>query len=561
MAAADPATLVGLLSRRAREQGDGRAYVALADRGGEEAEITFAGLERRARALAGRLSQMAAPGERALLLFPSGVEFVVALFACFAAGIIAVPLMPPRRNASRDASASILADCTPRLALSTAGLIPGLKERFAAGPIWVASDDYADAALPEAAAGDVALLQYTSGSTSAPKGVVVTHANLLANLAMIRAGFGNTARSTYVSWLPHYHDMGLIIHLLQSLYLGSLGVLMSPVAFLQRPLNWLRAISDYRAEVSGGPNFGYELCVSRCRPEAMAGIDLSSWRVAINGAEPVRDGTIRRFIETFAPFGFAATTMHPAYGMAEATVLIAAGRRDTAPATRRLSRAGLQENRVVRPASDDDAQIAVGSGRALVDERISIVDPDGHRRLDVDEIGEIWVAGPNVAQGYWDNRVATQEAFGAAIAGEAELIWLRTGDLGFLDAAGELFVTGRIKDIIIIRGANHYPQDIEHTVETAHPALAAHGGAAFAVTDEHGDERLVVVQEVGRSQRHHAEPAELVARIREAVVSEHDIVPFAVTLLRPGALPKTTSGKIQRAQSRRLWLAGGLDIL
>jgi acyl-CoA synthetase (AMP-forming)/AMP-acid ligase II len=253
--------------------------------------------------------------------------------------------------------------------------------------------------------------------------------------------------------------------------------------------------------------------------------------------------------------------MHPAYGMAEATVLIAAGTRAAAPVTRRLSRAGLQDNRVTVPEDEADAQVAVGSGRALVDERIAIVDPEDRSRLGADEIGEIWVAGPNVAQGYWANRVATKEAFGAAIAGEGEAVWLRTGDLGFLDAAGELFVTGRIKDIVIIRGANHYPQDIEHTVETAHPALAAHAGAAFAVTDERGDERLVVVQEVERSQRHHAEHAQLVTRIREAVVSEHDIVPFAVTLLRPGALPKTTSGKIQRAQSRRLWLEGGLDIL
>ncbi len=561
MAAAEPATLVGLLSRRAQQQGRERAYVALADRGGEEAEISFAELDRRARALAGRIAEAAPPGERALLLFPSGVEFVVALFACFAAGVIAVPLMPPRRNAARDASASILADCAPRLALSTGGLIPGLRDRIAGDLTWVASDEHADASLPMPEADSIALLQYTSGSTSAPKGVVVTHANLLANLAMIRAGFGNTARSTYVSWLPHYHDMGLIIHLLQSLYLGSLGVLMSPVAFLQRPLNWLRAISDYRAEVSGGPNFGYELCVSRYRAEAMEGIDLSSWRVAVNGAEPVRDGTIRRFVETFAPHGFAAETMHPAYGMAEATVLIAAGGRGASTVTRRLSRAGLQQNRLAAPESDEDAQLAIGCGRALVDERIAIVDPDARGRLGADEIGEIWVAGPNVAQGYWANREATQESFGAAIAGEGEAVWLRTGDLGFLDADGEVFVTGRIKDIVIIRGANHYPQDIEHTVETAHPALAAHGGAAFAVTDGHGDERLVVVQEVERSQRHRVAPAELAARIREAVVSEHDIVPMAVTLLRPGALPKTTSGKIQRAQSRRLWIEGGLDIL
>jgi len=558
---AEPATLVELLHRRALAQRQERAYVALADRGGEEAALTFAELHRRALALAGRLAGSAAPGDRALLLFPSGIEFVVALFACFCAGIIAVPLMPPRRNATRDASAGILADCTPRLALSTAGLIDGLKERLGGDLTWVASDEAGDATPPEPRAGDVALLQYTSGSTSAPKGVVVTHANLLANSAMIRAAFGNTARSTYVSWLPHYHDMGLIIHLLQSLYLGSLGVLLSPVAFLQRPLNWLRAISDYRAEVSGGPNFGYELCASRYRPEQMAGIDLSSWRVAVNGAEPVREGTIRRFTEIFAPYGFAATTMHPAYGMAEATVLVSAGPRGGGPVTRRLSRAELQNGVVAAPKSDEDAQIAVGCGRALREERIAIVDPETRRRLGPDEICEIWVAGPNVTHGYWAKREASSEAFGAAIFGESEACWLRTGDLGFLDAARELFVTGRIKDIIIIRGANHYPQDIEHTVETAHPALAAHGGAAFAVPDDRGDDRLVVVQEVQRSERHHAEPDALAGRIREAIVSGHDIVPFAIALLRPGALPKTTSGKVQRAQTRRLWLEGGLDIL
>jgi len=242
-------------------------------------------------------------------------------------------------------------------------------------------------------------------------------------------------------------------------------------------------------------------------------------------------------------------------------VLIAAGKRGSPPVTRRLSRVGLQQNRVAAPEGGGDGQVAVGCGKALPGERIAIVHPDTKRRLGADEIGEIWVAGPNVARGYWANRAATEESFGAAIAGEGEAIWLRTGDLGFLDAAGELFVTGRIKDIIIIRGANHYPQDIEHTVETAHPALASHGGAAFAVIDDHGDERLVVVQEVERSQRHHAEPARLAARIREAVVSEHDIVPFAVTLLSPGALPKTTSGKIQRAQTRRLWLERRLDNL
>ena len=567
-----PASLVALLRRHAAAMPDRRAYVFLADRGGEEAAISFGELDRRARALAVRIAAQAPRGERALLLFPSGIEFVVALFGCLYAGIIAVPLMLPRRHGARDASAAILTDCTPRLALSTAALIAGargdLTGRFPADRLaWLATDgdepvDRVARGLPaDPAAEDIAILQYTSGSTSAPKGVVVSHANLLANLAMIQAAFGTTRTSTLATWLPHYHDMGLILHLLHSFYAGAPQVLMSPVAFLQRPLNWLRAIGEYRADFSGAPNFAYDLCVSRYRPEQMEGVDLSAWRVAVNGAEPVRAGTIDRFAETFARHGFARRAVTPAYGMAEAGVLIAARTRADGPVYRRLSRDELQRNQVAPPQGDADARLAVGCGAQLIGERIAIVERETRRRLGPDEIGEIWVAGPNIAGGYWSNPQAGADAFAATIAGEEEPAWLRTGDLGFVDGAGELFVTGRIKDVIIIRGTNHYPQDIEHTVETAHPALAQHGAAAFATVDPDGDERLVVVQEIERSYRHRLDSDELTRRVREAVVAEHDIAPFAVTLLRPGALPKTTSGKVQRALSRQLWLDGGLDLL
>jgi acyl-CoA synthetase (AMP-forming)/AMP-acid ligase II len=447
----------------------------------------------------------------------------------------------------------------------------------ASGLAWLAVDEVGDAtgdgapssALPRARSAatgnDLALLQYTSGSTSAPKGVMVSHANLLANLAMLKTAFGNTARSTCVGWVPLYHDMGLVVSALQSFYLGALCVLMAPVGFMQRPSVWLRAISDYRAEVAGGPNFAFDLCVARYRPEEMAGIDLSGWKLAFNGAESVRAETIRRFAETFAPHGFARSAMYPAYGMAEATVLVSAGRRGHGPVIRPLSRDGLQRHRALAPHGSDDAQKAVGCGRALPGERIAIVDPASRRLLDADRVGEVWVAGPNVARGYWRNTEAAAAVFGASIDGAAgdgdDKRWLRTGDLGFVDATGELFITGRIKEVVIIRGANHYPQDIEDTVQGCDPALRRHGGAAFTITEGDAAEKLVVVQEVERTHRHRIAADEIIGRIREAIVKEHEIVPHQIALLRPGALPKTTSGKIQRAHARELWQAGLLDRL
>src|SRR6266851_4950056 len=431
-------SLADLLHRRAAVQPHDRAYVVLSDRGREEAAITFSELERRAAALARRIAARAAPRERALLLCPTGIEFMIGLFGCFLAGVIAVPMMLPRRQSARDASAGIVADCTPRLALSLRTLIDGergdLVGHFAgAGIEFLAVDDRApnssEPGMPSAPAGDdLALLQYTSGSTSAPKGVMVSHANLLANLAMIEAAFGNTRASTYVSWVPLYHDVGLVINVLQSLYVGALCVLLAPVAFIQRPLIWLRAISDFRAEVAVAPNFGFDLCVERYRPEQMAGIDLSCWQLALNGAEPVRAETIRRFADIFAPHGFAPTSIYPAYGMAEATVLISAGSRGAGPIIRPLSRDGLQRHRALAPLDAGDAQMAVGCGRALADERVAVVDPDSRVRLGPDRVGEIWVAGPNVAGGYWHNAEASAAVFGAHIDGEADGEWLRTGD-------------------------------------------------------------------------------------------------------------------------------------
>jgi acyl-CoA synthetase (AMP-forming)/AMP-acid ligase II len=565
-------TFAQVLSRRAAEAGEERAYVFLPDRGGERPILTFAGLHARAQAMAQHLAERGEAGERAALLFPSGLDFIVAFFACLYAGIVAVPLMIPRRDSRRDASRAILADCAPRFALTTRELLcasrPDLRHRLAdTGVEWVLAEDFpaatgAGAAPPVAARrGDIAFLQYTSGSTATPKGVMVSHGNLLDNSEMIRTAFGNTRRSTHVSWVPLYHDMGLIVNVLQSLYVGATCVLMAPVTFLQRPLTWLRAIHEFRAEVAGGPNFAFDHCVARYRAAEMEGVDLSSWKLAFNGAEPVRAETIARFVATFARHGFAAATPYPAYGMAEATLLISGGRRGEGPVLRPVDRAALQQHRIEPPRRSEDAHTLVGCGRCLAGERLAIVDPRSRRRLAAGEIGEIWVAGPHVAQGYWRDPEATRASFAEQITGEDGTAWLKTGDLGFLDAAGELFVTGRLKDLIIIRGINHYPQDIEHTVETCHPALRRHGGAAFAVADAAGEERLVVVQEVERGWRHHCDLNELVGTIRAAVTREHDIAPYRIVLIRTGTLPQTTSGKIQRNRARQLWLAGALEVV
>ena len=563
-----PSTLVALLAERARTQGAERAYAFLNDRGVEEAALTCGELYQAARALAARLSTRAQRGDRALLVFPPGLEFVVAFFGCLLAGVIAVPMMMPRRNA-RDASGAILANCEPVIALTTAAftLRQDLLSRFEReGLQWLAVDlddgatESAELPLPDPQA--VAFLQYTSGSTSDPKGVAVTHANLIANLEMIRLSYGNTPQSTFLNWVPLYHDMGLILNALEPLYVGALCVLMTPNGFMQRPLNWLRAIHHYRAEVTSSPNFGFDLCVARYRTELMQDIDLSSWKVASVGAEPVRAETLRKFIDTFAAHGFRPEAMFPAYGMAEATLLITGGRRGAGHLTRSVSAAALQAHRVAPPADAADTQIVVGCGRALQGEQIAIVDPETRERLPLDRVGEIWVDGPNIARVYWRNEAATSAGLNAEIAGEdGATRWLRTGDLGFVDATGELFVTGRIKELIIIRGINHYPQDLERTVQHLHPSLRENGGAAFSVPDESGEETLVVVQEIERTERNKVDPDELKGLIREGITDQHEVFARHIALIRPGTLPKTTSGKIQRSLARKLWLDGRLEML
>ena len=566
----EPANLIELLRWRAYHQPERRAYTFLGTGEAEECSVKYGELDRQVRTIAARLQNMGvASGERALLFYPSGLEYVAAFFGCLYAGVIAVPAYPPRLNRPNFRLRSMVADSQATVALTTAHVASNLEHRFAHAPEmqslrWLATDDGEDSAgewhCPETGADALAFLQYTSGSTAAPKGVMVTHANLLHNLAMIYHGLGHTPDSRMVLWLPPYHDMGLIGGVLQSLYGGFPAALMSPVSFLQRPLGWLQTISRLGADSGGGPNFAYDLCASRVTPEERATLDLSSWEVASCGAEPIRRGTLERFAAAFAPCGFRWEAFYPGYGLAEATLFVSGGSKTAPPVVLSVEGAELERDRVVvASATDKGVRTLIGCGRSLADQEVVVVDHQSLTRCPSDRVGEIWVSGPSVAQGYWGRTEETEHAFGAYLADTGEGPFLRTGDLGFLHR-GELFVTGRLRDLIIVRGRNHYPQDIEQTVEQSHTALRPGGGAAFAVEAEDG-ERLVIVQELERRYVRSADPDVMIAAVRRAVVEHHEVEVHAVVLIRPGSLPKTSSGKVQRRATRAAYLEGTLPVV
>ena len=424
----------------------------------------------------------------------------------------------------------------------------------------------------------IAFLQYTSGSTGAPKGVMVTQENLSHNLAAIYRCFGHSAESRGVIWLPPYHDMGLIGGVLQPLYGGFPVTLMSPVDFLQKPLRWLQAISQHSATTSGGPDFAYRLCVDKLESlrnrdrnlEPLKKLDLSSWQVAFTGAEPVRTDTLDRFAEAFEPYGFRREAFYPCYGMAETTLIAAGGAVDLLPVVETIDAQQLSQHRVERVVqeqtgeSDESACTVVGCGKSLVDQKIVIVNPKRLTRCAPTEVGEIWVAGKSVAQGYWSSPQETVRCFHAYLkesdlAGASEGPFLRTGDLGFVHN-GELFVTGRIKDMMIIRGRNHYPQDIEHVLESCHLALKAGASAAFSIEHE-GNEQLVVVCEVKRTYLRQLDIKSVSREIRQVIAAAYDLQTYATFLVKPGSIPKTSSGKIQRYRCRELFLKGDLAVV
>lgn len=567
-------TVAELLRARASDQSERPGYTFLADGESTELRLSYAEADLRARAIAAGVRDAGGmPGTRAIVVLPPGLDYITAFFGCLYAGVVAVPVYPPdpwQLERTLPRLLAIVRDAGPVVALTISPFLGYLGELTDRAPElgvlrWLAVDAVDDAAAPLADAIPVdpeatAVLQYTSGSTSAPRGVMLSHRNLLHNSGLIQRFFRTSPDTRAMSWLPPYHDMGLIGGLLQPLYAGCRVWLMSPLHFLEEPMRWLRAIDRLQITASGGPNFAYDLCVRRSDPGQAAQLDLSSWRVAFNGAEPIRPETLRRFASTFASSGFDAGAWLPCYGLAEATLIVTGsgglpGPGPAAPVLVRVDRAAL-ERHVAVPCADGPSVDLVSCGHAAADQRIVIVDPATSLACAAGRVGEILVSGPSVAMGYWDRPEESDRAFGARVADRGDGPFLRTGDLGFLHD-GQLVVTGRLKDLIIVRGQNHYPQDIELTAQRADPALRPGGGAAFLVTADDGEDRLVLVHEVGR-RAGELDVRHVTAKIREAVAQEHGLRVHTVALVPAGGMPKTSSGKIQRWLCRARFLSAEL---
>ena len=577
------ANLIDVLTSRAERSGARLAYRFLLDGESDEKQLTYGELADQATRVASTLQDARCGGKRAMLVYQPGLDYIVGFLGCLMAGVTAVPAYPPdpfRMERTFPRFQAIVNDSGPAAILSTSAILelagdlfdefPEFAElpRFATDTLW--SDSATAWARPSINGDTLAFLQYTSGSTSDPKGVVLTHGNLIANLEQISHGFAITDRSVAVIWLPPYHDMGLIGGILEPLYAGIPCTLMSPLDFLQRPMRWLQALSKYGATVSGGPNFAYDLVARKATPQQKVVLDLSRWEVAFNGAEPVRKETIERFAAAFEECGFRKEAFYTCYGLAEATLIVSGGAVLTLPVYATVSASQLGNGRAVAAAEGSpDSQPLVGCGESLLDQVIAIVDPESLAPCPSGAVGEIWVSGCNVAQGYWHKPDESERTFRGRIAG-GEGSYLRTGDLGYLDEHGNLFVVGRIKDLIIVDGRNHYPQDIELTVEKCHPAIRPGCTAAFSVADG-GQERLVVVAEIGKgfkavqgaprpaTDSGSLDPAEVFATVRKAVAEGHDLRTHAIVLLRAGAAPKTSSGKIQRRAARASYMDGTLE--
>jgi acyl transferase domain-containing protein/acyl-CoA synthetase (AMP-forming)/AMP-acid ligase II/acyl carrier protein len=555
-----------LLRVRAQEHGPRVAFRYLADGESEESSVTYADLELRARNIAAALAPRASAGERALLFYTGGLEFVSAFWGCIYAGVVAVPVFPARLHRQLPRLLSIAADSEAKLILTTAKIHAQSEDLFKRAPelsklTWLATDDLAQNSdeLHDTGANleTLAFLQYTSGSTSAPRGVMVTHGNLLHNLSCLREVFQFSMESIGVTWLPHFHDMGLIGGLLQPVYAGGEMIVMPPSTFLQRPIRWLNAVTRYKATTMVAPNFAYDLCVEKISAEQRESLDLSSVKVALCGAEPVRPDTLEQFSKAFGSCGFRQESFRPAYGLAEATLIVSGHSPGGAPFTPAVQADELRRNRIQSAeAGVAGSRTLVGCGGIAPGLNVKIVDPETRAICAKDRVGEIWISGPSVAHGYWHRDAETSETFGAHLA-TGEGPFLRTGDLGFLDQ-GQLFVAGRLKDLIIIRGSNHYPQDLEHTVEKSHRALRPACGAAFSI-DVEGAERLVIVQEV--NDRATASHEDIVAAIRQALAESHEVHPDAVVLIEPRTISRTSSGKIQRYACREAFLGGALELV
>ncbi len=562
--------LVSLLIDLAKKQPNKIAYRFLEDGETESDVITYKQLDQKARAIASYLQREGiGAGDRALLLYPSGIDFMASFLGTLYAGVIAVPATLPRKREKTSRLDAIAQNCQPKLVLSTSSLLPNLKQKLEENAYfkqikWVATDWVSDKIAskwqqPEINEDTIAFLQYTSGSTGNPKGVTVSHKNLLYNEEMIKTAFSHTNKTVHVNWLPLFHDMGLIGNVLQSLYIGGCCVLMSPEAFLLKPVRWLKAIYKYKATTSGGPNFAYDL-LSQIPDEQLENIDLSTWDLAFCGAEPIRAETVEKFTTKFKPYGLTAEAFYPCYGMAETTLFVSGGKKTNAPYIYNVDADSFAKNQIVLAKPNQaEVQRIVGCGQTWLDQEIIIVNPESFTKCPPGEVGEIWVSGSHVAQGYWDKPEETEKTFLCHVKDMDSKPFLRTGDLGFI-LDNELFVTGRLKDLIIIRGTNYYPQDIELTVEQTHPGLRANSGAAFVVEVE-GEQQLIVAHEVERTYLRKLNFQEVVDAVRLNISRQHNLSVYKVLLLKTGSIPKTSSGKIKRHACRMSFLNQTLNIV
>ncbi|MBD1913888.1 MULTISPECIES: fatty acyl-AMP ligase [unclassified Leptolyngbya] len=566
---------VELLQERVQQQPEQTAFVFLKNGETESGRLSYGELEQRAKAIAVQLQAFLAPGERALLVYPyeAAQAFITGFLGCLYAGVVAVPCAAPRNRSGWIDLGDRLASSGAKILLSTANLLPKLKPQLqntdaaslAASLPGLATDtpvatDPTAWIAPSLQPETLAFLQYTSGSTGKPKGVMVTHRSILQNQQMIEAAFGHSDRTIGVGWLPLFHDMGLIGNVLQVLYLGSYSVLMSPIDFVQKPVRWLQMISHYRGTTSGGPNFAYDLLCNRVTEAQRAELDLSCWQVAFSGAEPVLTDTLERFTRTFADCGFRSSAFYPCYGMAEATLFIAGGRSGQAPRFSTVADDALEENRVVptEPLSER-ARTLISCGTPWLDGQIVIADPENLARCAPNQVGEIWVSGSGLGVGYWNMEEMSDRTFNAHLKDTGEGPFLRTGDLGFLQD-GQLYITGRLHDVLVFWGLNHYPHHIEATVTACHPAFRPNRAAAFSVEVD-GVPRLVIAQEVERQFIKQLTLDEVIEPIRWEVFQEHFIDVYGIVLLKPGDLPLTSSGKIQRRRCRELFLKGEWETL
>ncbi len=561
-----PQTIVEILKHTVAHKPQQKVYTFLKDGETDEISLTFQQLDLQAKAIAAYLQELKLENARVVTIYPydAPLEFIAAFLGCLYAAVIPVPCHPPRNR-------SVLGEIEARLKSAEAEIIltsktmlnklnkelPHINKIVTDKIPLTQAQEWVEPLITQ---DSLAFLQYTSGSTGNPKGVMVTHQCLLSNQEMLKMAFGHTENAIGVGWLPLFHDMGLIGTVLQALYLGASCVFLSPIAFVQKPLRWLQAISRYQAITSGAPNFAYELLCRHVTDKQLENLDLSSWEVAFCGAEPIRLETIEKFTAKFSPCGFRKQAFYPCYGMAEATLLISGAEKNTPVTIKYVDKIALQKNRVILSNTQKEGfKPIIGCGRAWLDGKIAIANPESLTKCADNEVGEIWASGSGIAKGYWNQPEETARTFHAYFKDTQFGSFLRTGDLGFI-YNGELFITGRLHDVMVFWGFNHYPQQIEETVQKSHPSLKVNVGAAFAVEIE-GQEKLIITQEIERSYRQSFPMKEVVEAVRWAVFNEHFIDIYAIAFLKTGTIPKTSSGKIQHSLCREKFLAGNLDII